>query len=45
MESTPAGKDSVLFSETNAAASTWTSIMPEFKPGWGVRKPGRPLRF
>ena len=44
IESTPAGNAAALFSETRAAASTCTSIMPELRPGCGVRKPGRPLR-
>src|SRR5436853_574472 len=37
MESTLAGKEPALFSETSAAASTCTSISPEFTPvGGGV---------
>ena len=38
------GTTAALFSDTRAAASTCTSIMPELSPGCGVRKPGRPLR-
>ena len=41
---TLAGKAAALFSETRAAARTCTSIIPEFNPGCGVKKPGRPLR-
>ena len=33
-----------LFSDTKAAASTCTIIMPELSPVCGVRNPGRPLR-
>ena len=44
IESTLAGNESVRFSDTRAAARTCTSIMPELRPGCGVRKPGRPLR-
>ena len=44
MESTLAGNEAALFSDTRAAAKTWTNIIPEFKPGCGVKKPGKPLR-
>ena len=33
IESTDAGNDAARFSATSAAASTCTSIMPEFSPG------------
>ena len=40
MESTLAGYAAALFSDTRAAARTCTSIIPEFSPGCGVKKPG-----
>ena len=42
MESTDAGNARPLFSDTKAAAVTCGIMNPEFRPGVGVRKAGRP---
>ena len=40
--STLAGCASDLFSDASAAAVTWAIMKPELRPGFGVRKAGRP---